>query len=56
MSISSIVIIVLTVVIIAALGILFKTRQRLKEMEGFRAIKKPGEDDAEGVIDSFGEQ
>ncbi len=54
MSISSIVIIVLTVIIIAALGILFKTRKRLKEMEGFKAIKKPGTDD-EGIIDSFGE-
>ena len=55
MSISSIVIIVLTVIIIVALCILFHTRKRLKEMEGFQSIKEPGEDDDEGVIGSFGD-
>lgn len=55
MSISSIVIIVLTVIIIVALGILYNTRKRLKEMEGFQSIKEPGKNDDEGVIGSFGE-
>jgi hypothetical protein len=55
MSISSIVIIVLMVIIIIALGILFSTRKRLKEMEGFQSIKEPGKDDDDGVIGSFGE-
>lgn len=55
MSISSIVIIALTVIIIVALGILYKTRKRLKEIDGFKAIKEPGKDDDEGVIGSFGE-
>ena len=54
MSISSIVIIVLVVIIIVALSILYKTRKRLKEMDGFQAIKKPGNDDDENVIGSFG--
>ena len=55
MSISTIVIIVLTVIVIAALGILFHTRKRLKEMEGFHSIKEPGKDEDEGVIGSYGE-
>lgn len=54
MSISSIVIILLIVIIIIAISILFSTRKRLKEMEGFKSIKEPGKDD-EGVIDSFGD-
>ena len=54
MSISSIVIIVLAVVIIVALAILYKTRNRLKEIEGFQSINKPGKDD-DGVIGFFGE-
>ena len=54
MSISSIVIIVLSVIILVALGILYKTRKRLKEMDGFHSIKEPGKDD-DGVIGSFGE-
>ena len=55
MNASSIVIIVLAILIIAALVSLYKTRKRLKEMEGFRAIQKPGEKYDESVIDSFGE-
>lgn len=55
MSLSSIVIVVLALLIIVALGILYKTRKRLKEMDGFKAIKEPGKDDDEDVIDSFGE-
>ena len=55
MSISSIVIIVLAVLIIAASFILYKTRSRLKEIDGFQSIKEPGKDDDEGVIGSFGE-
>lgn len=55
MNISSIIIIVLAVLIILALAILYKTRKRLKEMDGFRKIKEAGEKDDEGVIDSFGE-
>ena len=56
MSISSIVIIVLAVIIIAAIGILYATRKRLKEIDGFQSIKKPGkDDDDEGVIGSFGD-
>ena len=55
MSISSIVIIVLSVIIIVALGILFKTRKRLKEIDGFQSIKEPGKDD-DGVVGSFGDK
>lgn len=55
MSISSIVIIVLIVVIIVALGILYNTRKRLKEMEGFQSIKESGKEDDESVIGYFGE-
>ena len=53
-SIASIVIIVLAVLLIVALIILYMTRKRLKEIEGFQSIKEPGKDD-EGVIGSFGE-
>ena len=55
MNISSIVLIVLTIFIIAALGILYRTRKRVKEMDGFQSIKEPGKEDDEGVIGSFGE-
>ena len=54
MSISSIIIIVLAVLLIVALAILYKTRKRLKEMEGFRSISEPGKED-EGLIGFFGE-
>lgn len=56
MDLSNIVIIVLAILIIVALVILFKTRKRLKEMDGFKTIKEPGEDNDESVIDSFGEK
>ena len=52
----SVVIIVLALLIIVALVILYKTRKRLKEMDGFRKVQEPGEDYDEGVIDSFGDQ
>lgn len=55
MDLASIVIIILAFLIIVALFILYKTRKRLKEMEGFRAIKEPGNNYDEIVIDSFGE-
>ena len=57
MSLINIVILVLALLIIVALIILYKTRKRLKEMDGFRAIKEPGKDndEDEDVIDSFGE-
>ena len=56
MNASSIVIIVLAVFLIVALGILYKTRKRLKEMEGFQSIKEPGkDDDDDSIIGSFGE-
>lgn len=54
MSMSTIVIIVLAVLIIIAAGILYKTRKRLKEIDGFKSIQEPGKED-DGVIDSFGE-
>ena len=55
MNLSSIVIIALALLIIVALVILYITRKRLKEMEGFKSIKEPGEKYDDGVIDSFGE-
>ena len=55
MNLSSIILIVLAFLIIVALIILYKTRKRLKEMDGFRAIKEPENDYDDGVIDSFGE-
>ena len=55
MNLSSTILIVLAFLIIVALFILYKTRKRLKEMEGFRAIKEPGNNYDEIVIDSFGE-
>jgi hypothetical protein len=55
MNLSSIVIIVLALLIIVALAILYKTRKRLKEMEGFRSIKEPGEKYDDNVIDTFGD-
>lgn len=56
MNFSSIILIILAVLILIASFILYKTRKRLKEMDGFRAIKEPGDDYDDGVIDSFGEQ
>ena len=55
MNLSSIILIVLAFLIIVASIILYKTRKRLKEMDGFRTIKEPGENYDDGVIDSFGE-
>ena len=55
MSIAGIVIIVLALLLIVALVVLYKTRSRLKEMEGFQTIKQPGTDDDDGVIGSFGD-
>ena len=55
MDLSNIVIIVLALLIIVILVILYKTRKRLKEMDGFRAIKEPGDHYDDDVIDSFGE-
>ena len=54
MDLSSIVILVLALLVIISMIILYKTRKRLKEIDGFRAIKEPG-DPYDGVIDSFGE-
>lgn len=55
MNLSSTVLIVLAFLIIVALFILYKTRKRLKEMDGFRSIKEPGDNYDDGVIDSFGD-
>ena len=55
MKLFNIILIILAVLIIIALFILYKTRKRLKEMDGFRAIKEPGDNYDDGVIDSFGE-
>ena len=56
MSISGIVIFVLALLLVGALVALYKTRSRLKEMEGFQAIKQPGSDiNDDGVIGSFGD-
>ena len=55
MNLSSIILIVLAFLILAAMVILYKTRNRLKEMDGFRTINEPGDQYDEGVIDSFGE-
>lgn len=55
MNLSSTILIILALLIIVALFILYKTRRRLKEMDGFRAIKEPGDNYDDGVIDSFGE-
>lgn len=55
MDLSNVVILVLAILIIASLFILDKTRKRLKEMDGFKAIKEPGDHIDDGVIDSFGE-
>ena len=54
MDLSSIVILVLALLVIISMIILYKTRKRLKEIDGVRAIKEPGDHDDE-VIDSFGE-
>ena len=53
MDLSNIIIFVLANLIIVSLIILDKTRKRLKEMDGFHAIKEPGEH-YDGVIGSFG--
>ena len=45
----------LAFLIIVALFILYITRKRLKEMDGFRSIKEPGDNYDDGVIDSFGD-
>lgn len=55
MSLSSIILIVLAFLITIALFILYKTRKRLKEMDGFQTIKEAGDNSDDGVIDSFGE-
>ncbi len=55
MNLSNIIIFVLAVLIIVILILLYKTRKRLKEMDGFRSIKEPGKDPDDDVIDSFGE-
>lgn len=55
MSLSSIILIILGLLIIGALFILYKTRKRLKEMDGFRTIKEAGDNSDDDVIDSFGE-
>ena len=55
MDLSNIVIIVLALLIIVILVILYKTRKRLKEMDGFRKINEPGKDNDDDVIDSFGD-
>ena len=55
MSISGIVIIVLALLLVGARAVLYKTRSRLKEMEGFQAIRQPGKDNDDGVIGSFGD-
>ena len=54
MNLFNIVLIILAFLIMIASFILYKTRKRLKEMDGFRAIKEPG-DPYDGIIDSFGE-
>jgi hypothetical protein len=55
MNLSNIILIILALLIIVALFILYKTRKRLKEMDGFRTIKEAGDDYDDGVIDSFGD-
>ena len=55
MDLSSFILIILAFLIIVALFVLYKTRKRLKEMDGFRTIKEPGDNCDDGVIDSFGE-
>lgn len=55
MNLSSIILIVLAFLIIVALLTLYKTRKRLKEMDGFRTISEPGDNYDDDVIDSFGE-
>ena len=54
MSLSTIIIIILAFLIIVALFILYKTRKRLKEIDGFQSVDEPGKDD-DGVIGTFGE-
>ena len=51
---TNIVIIVLAALIVAASGILYLTRKKLKEIDGFKSIQEPGKED-DGVIGSFGE-
>ena len=55
MNLFNIVLIILAFLIMIASFILYKTRKRLREMDGFRAIKEPGDNYDDGVIDSFGE-
>ena len=55
MDLSSFILIILAFLIIVALFVLYKTRKRLKEMDGFRTIKEPGDNCDDDVIDSFGE-
>ena len=55
MDLSNIVILVLALLIVISMVILDKTRKRLKEIDGFRTIKEPGDNSDDDVIDSFGE-
>ena len=55
MNLFNIVLIILAFLIMIASFILYKTRKRLKEMDGFRKIQEPGKDHDDDVIDSFGE-
>ena len=55
MDLTCIAIIVLAIIIIVALIILYKTRKRLKEIDGFRTIEEPGDNTDDGVIDTFGD-
>ncbi len=55
MELSSFILIILAFLIIVALFVLYKTRKRLKEMDGFRTIREPGDNSDDDVIDSFGE-
>lgn len=54
MDLYSIVIFVLALIIIISLIILGRTQRRLKEIDGFRGIREPGDQYDEGVIDTFG--
>lgn len=55
MDLLSVVILILACLILISFILLYKTRTRLKEMDGFRAIKEPGDHLEDDVIDSFGD-
>lgn len=55
MDLTNIVILVLALLIIVSFFILDKTQKRLKEIDGFRKIKEPGDHYDDDVIASFGE-